>query len=730
MVKERTAHLRDEMIKKFGLVIPGIRYRFIERSDSLYDNGFRIMVLNQTNKNDEAKIYETTPEKAIEDIMNVLKKRASDYRVFWLTAESTFRLLNTLPKNLKNWLMKQYSLTDLKLLFRTIINPTRAEFEQGNIPAGHTLRHFEWLIRSIPFWTQIDGKYNIKKLSKRLRNMQKVRIEAKHRSDDITKTPVTILSGIKLLNENKYKEAINNFSPAIQKNIKTAANDFLKAYSTNFQVQLQKRLSDLCRSPINSFLTRKERIELEVYVNALRGTPFDQAIRRMKLCLLINYPASYQQQKQKLTKEIIRSYSNPTEWPAKEAAWFTWKLFHNYNPVIDSSKQKSRVKNFFESSFKRQTRDQAYRQFNKLLSECYKHKYSNWCKKWLKELALKSNDYRIKLSLSFNLGESEKIDELKLALKLSNQSQKLINKAKMLKPEDKLFYLKYVEYNKASALVNLAELESSKNYKESETILQTLLDSKSFGYLAHHLLLTIKKNTEQYEDAKKLVAIALTKWPKEVNLYEQQILINLLQRNKPQVIKIVNGITDALGTNPNSLYLVALGQILTDTGNWQRMGRQFILTNHRYVDYITMMMYANLIGKDKLEAEELLQKRWRDIYKENWKQQLSRRLREGDDMAWREMFIGYYQDAVTADEIFIPLESDDLFNKSDLKYTSLSRKGMLTEAYFYDAMLAKANGNIKRMQKRLQQVININYTRYSEYSYAKYLLASIKQSGQ
>jgi len=48
---------------------------------------------------------------------------------------------------------------------------------------------------------------------------------------------------------------------------------------------------------------------------------------------------------------------------------------------------------------------------------------------------------------------------------------------------------------------------------------------------------------------------------------------------------------------------------------------------------------------------------------------------------------------------------------------------MLSEAYFYDALLAEANGDRPRIKASLEKVLSTDVPDYLEYAMAKFMLA-------
>ena len=87
----------------------------------------------------------------------------------------------------------------------------------------------------------------------------------------------------------------------------------------------------------------------------------------------------------------------------------------------------------------------------------------------------------------------------------------------------------------------------------------------------------------------------------------------------------------------------------------------------------------------------------------------------------RERF-PYFVGEVDANEIFGAFESDAAYEASGLGNLSLGRKGLLTEALFYDAILAKVRGDSATMRARLEQTYEAGRKDYFEYKMARYLL--------
>jgi hypothetical protein len=92
------------------------------------------------------------------------------------------------------------------------------------------------------------------------------------------------------------------------------------------------------------------------------------------------------------------------------------------------------------------------------------------------------------------------------------------------------------------------------------------------------------------------------------------------------------------GETEDFAFAAALGLVISRAEGWERAAREFLGTKHRLRPYIAMMLYSRMFREAAREANQIIQRRWKDAEPENW----STRLREGDENFFREMLIGYY----------------------------------------------------------------------------------------
>ncbi len=84
---------------------------------------------------------------------------------------------------------------------------------------------------------------------------------------------------------------------------------------------------------------------------------------------------------------------------------------------------------------------------------------------------------------------------------------------------------------------------------------------------------------------------------------------------------------------------------------------------------------------------------------------------------------------VSRDDIFGVLEDETRFAASPFSGVPLSRRSMLTEAYFYEALLAQSNGDAEAMRADLERVVQLDRRAYTEHGMAKFLLHRWTKAG-
>jgi len=721
--QEHLATLRDEFYRRFGFQLPGVKFKSYVWDPTLEPNAFRIVIAADT----DSTPIKLNKEADFNQLLKALQSGAEYFRRDLLSPDLVYELIESLPPSLHDWLYQSYSLTDLKILTRLVIAPEveepyekeeNRENSSTTIIPEQTLRHFEWLMGSLTFWSLIEDPMDGARLAEDLRATQKERFYSPRNVPTTTPLAVSIGKGVQALDAQRPKEAKRIFQQAILMDRNTAIDTFLALYVEHLQSKITREIDQACANPTNSRLSTEVRLNLEDILsqNAVNGQKTE---RQLTLCLYADHSNTPAERRNSLTQTLISKFGTPDDWPANEATWFGNQILRTYDPTYDDQKLVSHAKRFLKSGLQRQNRQQNATSFEILNKICSQSGPQNWCRQVMVELAEQIPSGYFPLYVADILSQGEKAEDQNLALSLLDNAKKNIDSIKATK-EEKEWCRQYIKISRARALKRLGELGDIQKLAEAERNFAELSNSPWFNFEAYSSMIEILQIQERYSEAETLIDSALKKWPQDSNFYLNRFWNNLAQVDVKKAASTAQSIIEKVGKpkDPDTLFYAALGQILTGSGQWELAGRKFLETDHEYVDYVNMMLYAKLAGRAKEDALQLLKQRWNKIDSSTW----SARQKGGDPMVWREMLIGYFMGEVPGKEIFTVLEDEGTFKDSDLNNLPLPRIGMLCEAYFYDAMLAKADGNLDRMRSRLQDVITTGKKNYFEYKMASYML--------
>ena len=216
--------LQGELYRRFGVPLPHIR--FVRAKDNQISNSFRIEMMNQTDKDPEAKPIAVTLDVALQKLMAELRLRCEAWRTWYLSAEMVHGLLVvTLPEDFRDWLKTHYLLSDadLKRILRVRINSRKD---------GQTLRYSPWLLTSLTFWLNLAGDHrDTMQLEDFLRETQKARLGPP--SEILPKSDLgdLVKRGLVDLNNGNYESAARSFGVAVKIDRAVAESTFLALFA-------------------------------------------------------------------------------------------------------------------------------------------------------------------------------------------------------------------------------------------------------------------------------------------------------------------------------------------------------------------------------------------------------------------------------------------------------------------------------------------------------------------
>jgi hypothetical protein len=430
---------------------------------------------------------------------------------------------------------------------------------------------------------------------------------------------------------------------------------------------------------------------------------------------------------QALEVDVRKLYGTAGDWPAAEASRFAWSILKNFDPVRHKADLREYAEEFLKRAVKELDADGSHEAFMNILRLAHEPGPRNWCWTLLGELAELRSDALLMLELTYQLSHRELPEDLKKAQSLATEAERRILENPEGAPS---WQQEFAQLARATALSRLTIMGLEDRSMAAERQLRDLLDSDAadaVDRLAHEQLLELLLAQRRFSEASQLVDKALDEWSNNSTFWLQKFWSELLSGNKRAAVEVLNRVDRMTPideqTDPETMFVVAFGQLLTSSGTWSETGRRFLETDHPNVPYIALMLYARLAGEERRdEARDLLDQRWQRIDPETWAQ----RLRGGDLSAWREMLIRYYLNKFPRDHLLRPLMDDAEFSKTDLQFLPITRRGMLCEALFYDALLAETTGDRDRRVESLRLVLATNRRDYFEYKMAQFLLDELR----
>ena len=742
-LRKVTESLQDLLYRQYGIDAPEVAYR-----DHTWNmtpaQAFRIFVLNQAENPEDVKPIPPATGQTLNVFAHELRKCLESLRTYWITPDMVSGIVDRLDTNLKTWITKRYSITDIKALLRGVVNPTQEELDERLVAEDRelvpvkpecTVRYAPWLVGSLVFWTLVEDRMDANALVVRLRETQRARLEMSSERAEDPRTAQAIARGSGALAEDRIEDASNIFREVLERDREGAIGEFLAIWPAQLEPQLRAFFEQKAEKLENPDLTRTQRVDLEDLIAGMNANTDSETKRRFEL-LLAGAAGLGDKQRADLLNRLLNNYGEPDEWPGDEARILAEKALYTYDPLRDDPRMLERTSAFLKCVFSRLDEKDAFDFYWKIIDLAYKRNEANWCWRLLKELAdLKADGltYSIPLELASQLTGRERRADLKYALALLDREEKKFAVAD-LSSEDRRLKLATVRWLRARALEGLAQFDEPSLADEAEKILVELLTSEYEGIRerAYVELAQMRLNAGRLWEADAVLEPALTNWPHNFQLHNIWLLTKLLEGDREAVASTAREVIDKVESATSQAeysqawFVVALGQITTQTGPWPLTARYFIKMDHEYRDYIAAMLFAFSDGESRTDARNVLTRRWSEISQGRSLPEVQRlwkaRLGCGDTMVRREMLIGYYLDKLTEAEIFEDIEDEERYAASSLRELPFPRQGLLCETYFYDALLARARDDKNRMRERLERVVSTKHMSYLEYHLAKYLL--------
>lgn len=727
--------LRDEFYRSYGVRVPPYRFRPPRDGDALPSDAIRIEV--EGDPPWVSDIHRISGPDTVKSLITVLRDADERNMDRWITAETTEIVLNQLPPNSRKWLESKYSLTDLKRLLRASVKPGSSAAR----PLEGGARYSAWLINSLLFWALVDeNPMDLKRIAKDLRETERARLNSPAQEIPATVTAEIrqhLDNGIRALVDDDVKKAENEFGEGKRLDPNTLSELFPLLWSQSLPEVWLRDFKRTHKDLGDVLLSNAERLDSQELAASCDRQRNPQVWRELSLYRLAAGEFRRTDEEARTVADLLARFSPPNEWPPDQASWLALRFLRQYDPLDPktgdsqllasaSALLEGAVRNFPDQ-------DRAHQAFMGVVDISRKSVAPDWSEKLLNRLAeLRPGgiDQNLQLERAWELSGEERSDRLLHALELAENYEKIVASSQ-LEPDVRLLAADNVSYVRAKSYFRLARQGEEQYRAEAERLFRGLLASRNDTLTEAVQLDLIQMLYEGGNDqeAKRLNKAAEEKWPDEPGFFGSEMLAQLRRANVNGVAAVTR-LVERRASLPGSadddkarwLFLAALGSLLTQSssGDPQKITERFLATKHDYTDYILMLDYA--LSEKKPASAKLLKDRWAMINPSTW----SERIRSGDASAWREMLIGRFMGAPESARLFDLVQHEEAWKKSELSHLAEPLRGQLCEAWFYDALIARANGSPERMRESLRRSIETGYLSYYEYGMAVFLLSQVQ----
>jgi tetratricopeptide (TPR) repeat protein len=740
--RELVEEVRDWLWRRHGVLLPGVTFYNLDTDSG--QNAFRIEVLDQTRVHNDAQPIVFSTGDGTAALASELRWRAETLRQRWITAETTRDVLRELNPELKEWIEARYSLTDIKRIQRLLIAPGEAEFLADPVefgidespPRDRSLHDKEAVLRSLVFWDIMGDIYDVSFLLDSLRaTQQHLRMVQAQPQDRGGAAARPALNGVRELLSGDLSSASGSFSDASRISATNATAAFLDLYSALVRDDRRRQILEACTSPPYQPLSPEERFELD----DMRAAVEDDAdnggrAHRLALCALAQRPESTRPRaRQEAIAHLISKHRDLEAYSVEEAQWLAFEIVQTFDPVRHHPEQIT----FTEELFAR-ILPEAEHTFSDLVDICQARGPRRWCFDLLAALAERTHasSPEIGLIALVALVNRERAQDIARGLNLASSLAAALERNPELKDTAWPWLTEAIELWRAAGQVKLHIIDYKRGEQDSAVrasvgpIFERLATSEEqfVSYYAYYFLVKLLQREGKLQDALETLDQALARtfanlqWKDDYYKNLKVIKLNLLLEigKIGEALENTRELKEQFPEEEDFHFTQAMLATLTCAPDWETTAREFLLTDHEFVPYIAVMMFGSRLlytGRDI--AETALRRHWRQIKPSDW----PARLQSGDPDVWREMLLGYaLEEEVDRLDVFGPLESEAAFARSHFAALPLPHAAMLTEALFYEALLARGRGDDEGMLENLKRIVELGYVFYNEYSMAHYLL--------
>ncbi|MDF0602098.1 toll/interleukin-1 receptor domain-containing protein [Psychromarinibacter sp. C21-152] len=650
------------------------------------------------------------------------------------TEPQRFVLPQTMPAYLeassaarRSWALKTFSHTDLARLYAALLASEKTR----------PMVRFDWLLGALVYSVAesgpLDGAAHLSLWRDVLHGAP-----APAGSSDAA---ILVADGIAHLAADEVSVASADFERAIRLDPAAARAAFLSRYAEAETRLLQARLQSDCAEPTRPTLGTLETMQLEWFLDRSSGETASSlsADDRLpfELCLIAAKGMHAPHQWLSDALAFAASLGDPDRLTPTQSGWLGRTIWQHHDPLGDGAGPLAVGRRFMLSGLARiDDLSTLYVVSSQLANDCYARLDRRPCMRRVMEMAETSGKPMLALYAAEALAGSTLPEDRQRVAAMLDLFEAAYGQLPDLDGQgDPEWFRAYISYLRGLLAFTAGDPESG-DWRRARIYLTEAKEHPAFRIHVVPILAKVVDALEGHAAAEQVTNLALLAAPfsdapptELANLYAQRFSISIQAGHGETFLAEMEKLPQATGCAEDfTAHCVApwiwraVAQAVYRHGDWQTVARRVTANvDHPYAALVSLILNAQ--GGETAGAPALMRRRWQTVDPSLWPQ----RIELEDEGVWREILLGYavgeFVEGLGPEDLYAALEAPDAFAAHPLSKIGLPREEMLTEALFYGAMQAYADGDREAALELLRRSQGVGYRQALEHALALPLLA-------
>ncbi|WP_425053324.1 TIR domain-containing protein [Psychromarinibacter sp. S121] len=633
----------------------------------------------------------------------------------------------------RNWALRTFSRTDLARLSAALIASDAATTEP---PRAAPMLRFDWLLGGLVFSAAANGEFDGAAHQALWRDL----LQGDASAPPASGVADDVMRGIEHLIADEITAASTAFAAATASDPAAARAAFVASYGAAETHLLRARFQSGCADPVRPTLGAPEIAQLEWLASHSSYTTSSEIppeeLLHLGLCLLgakaVNDHPGWLED----ALSFAATVGDPDRLQPTRAGWLGRAIWQAHDPLADGAGALAVGRRFMLSGLDRiDDLSVLYVVASQLAGDCSVRADTRPCMRRVMEMAETTGKPMLAIYAAESLAASIFPDDRARVAAMLDLFEATYGQSPDLGAQgDPAWFQAYVSYLRG--LLAFAGGEAgSREWRNARIYLTEAMEHPAFRIYLVPLLAKVVDALDGHAAAEKITNLALLAAPfsgappsELANLYTQRFSVSIQAGHGEDFLPEMERLTEATGCtddfSPNCVspwIWRAVAQAVYRYKDWETVARRVTANvDHPYAVLVSLILNAQ--GGESAGAPALLRRKWEDIDTTQW----PKRIELEDEAVWREILLGYavgeFVEGLEPDALYAALEDPEAFAAHPLSQLGLPRGEMLTEALFYSAMLAFAEGDRQSALDLLTRAREADYWLALEHALAVPLL--------